>query len=232
MKVRKVQTRQWAHNPVTGEMARIITGPADEPRPLVEVELFLQPGAAVAGAHRHPTLVERFEVVEGEVSFLIGDEERAMGPGDGVSEVPFDTVHDWWSSGSGIARVEAAVEVAPGAPPESAERFIGMIEVLWSLGARGEVGDGGRPDPIWLAAIGQEYRDVIRFEQPPAAIQAVLFPLLATAARVLGRRPADPSLLGPSAAMYIEDPGDGLDTLLTRDVGARRARGKDGSAQA
>lgn len=153
-----------------------------------------------------------------------------MGPGDGVSEVPVGTVHDWWNSGSGIARVEAAVEVAPGAPADSAERFIGLIEVLWSLGARGEVGDDGRPDPIWLAAIGHEYRDVIRFEQPPAAIQTVLFPVLAAAARLRGRRPADPALHGPTAAMYIEDPGDELDALLTRDVGARRARGKDGSA--
>jgi quercetin dioxygenase-like cupin family protein len=216
---------KWAHNPVTGEMARIITEPADEPRSLIEVELFLQPGAAVAGAHRHPTLIERFEVVEGEVSFLVGDGERTMGPGDGISEIPAGTVHDWWNSGSGIARVEAAVEVARGAPAISAERFIGVIEVLWSLGARGQVGDDGRPDPIWLAAIGHEYRDVIRFEQPPLAVQTVLFPLLAAAARLSGRRPAEPSLHGPSAAMYIEDPGDELDAILNRSVDARAARG-------
>lgn len=149
-----------------------------------------------------------------------------MRPGDGVSEVPAGTVHDWWNSGSGIARVEATVEVAPGAPPESAERFIGVIEVLWSLGARGEVGDDGRPDPIWLAAIGHEYRDVIRFEQPPAAIQAVLFPLFAAVARLRGRRPDDPALHGPAAAMYIEDPGDELDSVLGHHVGVGEARGR------
>lgn len=223
---RESRDGRWAHNPVTGELARIISGPADEPRPLIELELFLQPGAAVAAAHRHPTLVERFEVVAGEVSFLVGGEQRAMYPGDGVSEVPVDTVHDWWNSGSGIARVEVAVEVAPGAPPESAERFIGMIEAVWSLGARGEVGGDGRPDPIWLAAIGHEYRDVIRLERPPAAIQTVLFPVLAAAARLRGRRPDDPALHGPAAAMYIEDPGDGLDALLAHQVGAGEARGR------
>jgi len=226
MEAPTVGTEQWAHNPVTGEMAHILTGPADEPRPLIEVVLFLQPGAAVAGAHRHPTLIERFEVIEGEVSFLIDGEERAMRPGDGVAEVPAGTVHDWWNSGSGIARVEAAVEVAAGAAPASAERFIGLIEALWSLGALGAVGDDGMPDPIWLAAIGREYRDVIRFEQPPAPIQAVLFPLLATTARVLGRRPDDPALRGPGAAMYIEDPGDGLDALLTHRVGVGTVRGR------
>jgi mannose-6-phosphate isomerase-like protein (cupin superfamily) len=226
MEAQKVETSQWAHNPVTGEMARIMTGPADEPRPLIEVELFLQPGAAVAGAHHHPTLIERFDVVEGEVSFLVGGRERRMRPGDGVSEVPAGTVHDWWNSGSGIARVEATVEVAPGAPPESAERFIGVIEVLWSLGARGEVGDDGRPDPIWLAAIGHEYRDVIRFEQPPAAIQAVLFPLFAAVARLRGRRPDDPALHGPAAALYIADPGAELDSVLGHHVGVSEARGR------
>jgi mannose-6-phosphate isomerase-like protein (cupin superfamily) len=223
------ETPKWAHNPATGEMARIITEPADELRSLIEVELFLQPGAAVAGAHHHPTLVERFEVVEGEVSFLVGDRERTMGPGDGISEVPAGTVHDWWNSGSGIARVEAAAEVARGAPADSAERFIGVIEVLWSLGARGEVGDDGRPDPLWLAAIGHEYRDVIRFEQPPAAVQSVLFPLLAVAARLSGRRHADPALHGPSAAMYIEDPGDELDAILNRSVDTRAVRGRGSS---
>jgi len=226
MEARKAAARQWAHNPVTGEMARVITEPADGPRPLIEVELFLQPGAAVAGAHHHPTLIERFEVVEGEVSFLVGDQERVMRPGGGTAEVPAQTVHDWWNSGSEIARVQAAVEVAPGAPADSAERFVAVIEALWSLGARGEVGDDGRPDPIWLAAIGHEYRDIIRFERPPAAIQAVLFPALATVARLRGRRLTDPALHGPSAAMYIEDPGAELDAILNRAVDVRAARGR------
>jgi hypothetical protein len=56
----------------------------------------------------------------------------------------------------------------------------------------------------------------------------VLFPLLAAAARLRGRRPDDPALHGPAAAMYIEDPGDELDAILNRSVEARAARGHGG----
>ena len=211
---------------MTGEVARIITPPSESDRPLLEVELFLQPGAAVVGAHRHPTLIERFEVVAGEVGFLAGDTERAMRPGDGVAEVMPGTVHDWWNAGDGIARVMVAVEVAPGAPPDSAERFVGVIEVLWSLGAEGRVNDEGMADPLWMAAIGHEYRDVIQFEKPPAAVQAVMLPVLGAVGRLLGRHPTDPSLHGPDAAMYIEDPGADLESLLAIRVEAAEARGK------
>ena len=67
-----------------------------------------------------------------------------------------------------------------------------MIEALWSLGALGRVNAQGVPDPLWLAAIAREYRDVIRFVKPPAAVQAALFGPLAAIARRTGRDPLAP----------------------------------------
>jgi uncharacterized cupin superfamily protein len=218
--------RAWAHNPVTGELARMITPASDSPRESIEVELFLQPGAAVAAAHTHSNLIERFEVVEGEVAYLIDGAERVMRPGDGIAEVRPGTVHDWWNAGEGIARVMATVEVAPGAPADSAERFVAMIEVLWSLGAEGRTNEEGMPDPLWMAAIGHEYGDVMRLVKPPPAVQAITLPVLGGIGRLLGRRPSAPSLHGPGAAMYIDDPGDRLEELLGRHVGAGEARGR------
>ena len=203
----------------------MLTKRSREVEPRFDVELYLQPGAAVAAAHWHPSLTERFEVLEGEVGFLVGGDERAVRPGAGVTEVAAGTVHDWWNSGPGIARVRVTVEVAPGGSPDAAERFVELIEVLWSLGAEGRVNEAGLPDPLWMAAIGHEYRDVIRFVKPPAAVQAVMFPVLGGIGRMLGRRPTDPRLHGPEAAMYIDDPGDDLDALLTGSVGAGEARG-------
>lgn len=219
--------RTWAHNPVTGELARITTPASDSPRESIEFELFLQPGAAVAAAHSHGTLIERFEVVEGVVAYLLDGVERLVRPGDGVAEVGPGTVHDWWNAGEGIARVIATVEVAAGAPADSAERFIAVIEVLWSLGAEGRTNGKGMPDPLWIAAIGHEYSDVIRLAKPPPAVQAITLPVLAAIGRLLGRRPTAPSLHGPGAAMYIDDPGPGLEELLARRVGAGTARGHD-----
>lgn len=212
---------EWAHNPATGEISHVLVPPADGRG---EVELFLQPGAAVAAAHTHDSIIERFEVLEGDVTFLVGDLERPMGPGDGTAEVQVGVVHDWWNSGDGIARVRVEIEAVPSAPGDPAGRFVELIETLWSLAVLGEVNEQGLPDPLWLAAIAHEYRDVIRFVKPSAVIQSVMFPPLAAIGRRLGRDPRDPSLHGPGAPLWIDDPGDGLDELLARHVGAAAAR--------
>ena len=214
----------WLHNPATGEIAYFASADADGRR--VEADLWLQPGAAVARAHSHDHFVERFEVRQGEVCFQVGGDERVVGAGDGVTEVPVGTVHDWWNAGEGIAQVRVEVRAADAAPGRPAARFVAMIEALWSLGALGRVNAKGEPDPLWLAAIAHEYRDAIRLAKPPAAVQSVLFGPLAAIARRSGRNPLAPELHGSTAACAIADPGEnGLAELLAKPVGARAARG-------
>jgi mannose-6-phosphate isomerase-like protein (cupin superfamily) len=210
----------WIHNPVTGEVARLNVVPADSDGRRLEVDLWLQPGAAVARAHVHPQLVERYEVVEGEVGFLVGTDTRVARPGDETVEVPAGTVHDWWNAGDGIAHVK--FELAGTAPTPA--RFLSAIEALWSLGAQGRVNAQGMPDALWLAAIGREYRDVVVFTSPPAAVQATLFPLLAALARRTGRSPLAAELHGPTAPCAIADPGASLASLLSPRVGVSAAR--------
>jgi mannose-6-phosphate isomerase-like protein (cupin superfamily) len=205
---------RWLHNPVTGEIARL--NAADGRR--LDVDLWLQPGAAVARAHVHDHLVERFAVLEGEVGFQAGGLERTLRPGDSA-EVPVGTVHDWWNAGAGTAHVH--VEVAG----DAAARFASMIEAMWSLGALGRVNAEGVPAPLWLAAVAREYRDAIRFVKPPAVVQTLLLGPLAAVARRTGHDPLAPELHGPSAACAMPDPGeDGLAALLARPVGAFAAR--------
>ena len=78
----------WFHNPASGEVARLAVAPAETRGRRIEVELWLQPGAAVAGAHVHDSVIERFEVLDGEVGFQIAGDERVARPGDGVLECP------------------------------------------------------------------------------------------------------------------------------------------------
>lgn len=217
----------WFHNPASGEIARLRVGPGDTDGRRIEVDLWLQPGAAVAAPHVHAQLVERFEVLAGEVAFRIGDAERRVRGGDGVAEVAPKTVHDWWNAGDEIAQVRVEVEAAPGAPGRPASRFVAVIEVLWSLGALGRVNAKSMPDPLWLAALGREYRDAIQFIRPPAVVQAAVFAPLAALARQRGRDPLAPELHGPWAPCVIADPGeDGLARLLERPVQTRAARGR------
>ena len=113
----------WLHNPATGEIAHF-SRPTTAGR-RIEVDLWLQPGAAVAGAHVHDHFVERFQVREGEVGFLVGGERAHRAPGRRVVEVPAGTVHDWWNAGDGIAHVRvevAATARRPGGPRPASRR--------------------------------------------------------------------------------------------------------------
>jgi mannose-6-phosphate isomerase-like protein (cupin superfamily) len=224
----EVAVGAWLHNPVTGELARVSVSPAETDGRRIEVDLWLQPGAAVARAHVHEHFVERFEVVAGEVGLQVGGRESVARPGDGIIEVPAGAVHDWWNAGVGVAHVRVEVAATAAAPGRPATRFLSMIEAMWSLGALGRVNAQGVPRPLWLAATAREYRDAIRFTKPPAAVQAALFGPLAAIARRAGRDPLAPELHGPAAACAIPDPGeDGLATLLARPVGALTARRRD-----
>jgi mannose-6-phosphate isomerase-like protein (cupin superfamily) len=216
----------WIHNPATGEIGRVKVGPAETHGRRFEADLWLQPGAAVVGAHVHDHFIERFEVVTGEVGLLLGDDKRHARAGDPAVTVPVGTVHDWWNAGAGIAHVRFTVEAVPNAPGRPAARFAESIEVLFSLGTLGHVNAKGLPDLLWLAAIAREYRDVVRFVRPPAVVQAALFGPLAALARRTGRDPRRPDLHGPAAPCVIADPGEaGLVELLAQPVDARAAHG-------
>jgi mannose-6-phosphate isomerase-like protein (cupin superfamily) len=220
-------TGAWLHNPATGELARVNLSPADTGGRRLEVDLWLQPGAAVARAHVHEHLSERFEVIEGEVGVQAARREAVVRPGDAPVEVPARTAHDWWNAGDGVAHVRVEVAAAPSAPGRPAERFLAMIEAMWSLGALGRVDADGMPQGLWLAASAREYRDAIRFTKPPAAMQAALFGPLALVARRTGRDPHAPELHGPTAACAIADPGDdGLAALLARPARSARSRAR------
>jgi mannose-6-phosphate isomerase-like protein (cupin superfamily) len=213
-------TRAWLHNPVTGELARVNSATGRR----LDVDLWLQPGAAVAHPHFHERLVERFEVLEGEVGMQLGSAERVARAGEATVEVPAGTVHDWWNAGDGVSHVRVEVAAAEGAPGRPAARFLSMIEAMWSLGALGRTNAKGLADPLWMAAIAREYRDAICFTTPPAPVQSVVLGPLAAVARRTGRDPLAAEL---HAACAIPDPGeDGLAAILAQPVGTAAARGR------
>jgi mannose-6-phosphate isomerase-like protein (cupin superfamily) len=217
----------WLHNPATGEIARVNDDGSGSGGRRLDVDLWLQPGAALARPHVHDQFVERFDVQEGELGVQVAGEDGVARAGDAPVEVPAGTVHDWWNAGEGVAHVHVEVEATPAATGRPTDRFAAMIEALWSLGALGRVNAAGAPGPLWLAAIAREYRDAIRFTSPPAAIQTVVLGPLAAVARRTGRNPTAPELHGAQAACAIPDPGEaGLAELLAKPVGTRAARGR------
>lgn len=198
--------RQVHRNPVTGERAVVLTDPRDHPDEVLVSHLFVAPGGRVAAPHWHPTIEERFLILAGEVGFTIDGVETVLGPG-GNATVPAGAVHDWWQVGDEEA--EALVEVIPGAG------FVEMVGSMFGLARDGKVSPEGMPDPLQLAVMGREYRDVIVFAEPPQIVQKLTLPPLALIGRVLGRKPMYPEYLdtaeteSPSPEALAELTGDG-----------------------
>lgn len=172
-------------NPVTRERATILERPWDNPAGRATAELTALVGARVVGEHRHPALVERFTVLDGELtvkrdgrtSVLHQAETAAIEPG---------VWHDWWNAGDRDAHVR--VEVTPG------ERFVHMIETFFGLARLGHTDGKGMPDLLQLVLTAHEFSDVIQFRSPLPAIQQVLFGSLAPLACWRGYRATYPQL--------------------------------------
>ena len=78
-------------NPVTGE--HCVVRESDPAAGRTLVDLYVEPGGAVAGEHVHDNLVERFEVIEGRVGFTIDGGEELAEPGR-RAEVAAGVAHD------------------------------------------------------------------------------------------------------------------------------------------
>lgn len=177
---------QVFENPASGERVVVLTDPLAHPERVLVAHLHVQPGGRVAAAHRHPLARERFHVLAGRVGFLIGEEERVLGPGE-AAEVPAGTLHDWWQVGSEEARV--IVEVDPG------ERFVEMVGTMFGLARDGKVNAQGLPHPLQLAVTASAYRDVMVIASPPPWVQRLVFAVLAPVGRLTGHRPSYPQYL-------------------------------------
>jgi quercetin dioxygenase-like cupin family protein len=123
-------------NPVTGERAVILERPWDNPAGRATAEMTALVGARVMGEHRHPTLVERFTVLEGELTMKRDEQMSFLHQGETAVIEP-GVWHDWWNAGDREARVR--VEITPG------ERFVHMIETFYGLARLGHTHRKGMP---------------------------------------------------------------------------------------
>ena len=178
---------------VTGERAVVLRGDAESGGSSLVVHLVVRPGGEVTGAHVHPALEERFQVLEGRLGTLVGGAKRTLEPGEVVT-VPPGVEHDWWNAGDTEASV--LVELTPGDP-----RFVQMIATLFGLANAGRSDAHGRPSLLQSTLIGREFEDVIVFTSPPRLVQRVAHALLAPIARLRGLRGAYPEYLRPHGSV-------------------------------
>jgi quercetin dioxygenase-like cupin family protein len=180
-----IQVGEVWENPMTGERATILELPHTNGEGRAAAELTALVGARVVGEHLHPAIVERFTVLEGELTVKLDGRTSILREGE-TAVVDPGVWHDWWNAGDRDARVR--VEVTPG------ERFAHMIETLFGLARLGHTDAKGMPNPLQLALFAREFSDVMVLRRPPAAVQRVIFAAIAPVARRRGYRATYPQL--------------------------------------
>ena len=175
-------------NPVTGERAVVRAMPTPENGHSLVVDLYLQPGAAVAGEHLPPALEEAFTVLSEQVGMRLNRHVVTAPLGERVV-IPAGVRHDWWNAGDGEAY--ARVEVEP------AERFLEMAHTLFGLAQDGKTNAQGMPNPLQLVLFGKEFEDVVVFTRLPHWIFNLAYVVLTPLARLLGYRGSYDKYLEP-----------------------------------
>jgi mannose-6-phosphate isomerase-like protein (cupin superfamily) len=194
---RPIEPGDVLENPVTGEHAVVVELPWHNSESRAVAELTALPGARVVGEHLHPALHERFSVLRGELTVVLGGGSSMLRAGESADIDP-GVWHDWWNEGQEDAVVR--VEITPG------ERFVHMIETLFGLAREGHVSAKGMPNPLQLALTAQEFSDLIVFRRPPRPVQRLVFGALTPIARRRGYRATYPSLSRTTLAPRVTLP--------------------------
>jgi mannose-6-phosphate isomerase-like protein (cupin superfamily) len=140
---------QTLENPVTGERFTFTHTAASTGGELLAFDFALRPGGAVPIPHVHPIQTERFEVVDGFMSFRIGRRKVEAGPGD-VIEVAPGVPHSFANAGEDEAHLR--VEVRPALAME--EMFAEMV----GMARAGRLSRRGMPRNLLdLAVIARKY---------------------------------------------------------------------------
>jgi quercetin dioxygenase-like cupin family protein len=138
------------------------------------VDNWLEPGGGLP-AHYHPQQEERWSVVDGEVRFRLGDEERVIGPADGEMVVAPGVVHGLASVSDRDAHLRCVVT-----PPLRLQQF---LEEAAAAGQEGLFTSRGLPrgwrGARWAAGFLKRYRDETVMVSPPQFVQRAMFALLA-----------------------------------------------------
>jgi mannose-6-phosphate isomerase-like protein (cupin superfamily) len=145
----------------------------------------LPPGTGKTPSHRHDDGIERFRVLEGAATGMVGGAARSLQAGD-VMEVPVGTSHVHPHTHAGTtATVEHAIEPRP--------RFVSVFfaSYLTWLG-EGRVDAQDEPTLLQVMAIFREGGGGTWVSGPPVFVQKALAGVLGRVANARGIRPVVP----------------------------------------
>jgi quercetin dioxygenase-like cupin family protein len=141
---------------------------------VLRIELWVDPGGGVSVEHFHPRTEERFEVLEGEVTFRVDGKKQRAGPGERAI-APAGARHTFENTGSEVAHVVTHAEPALD--------LQGFLEEAAALARAGKYTRRGIPKGLGAlleaADFAERYRESVVLTFPPPAVQRILLPRLA-----------------------------------------------------
>jgi quercetin dioxygenase-like cupin family protein len=151
---------------------RRVQGPAGD---RLEVESVVEPGSGPP-MHAHHYQEEAITVEEGTLAYeRPGEPPQFAGPGETVVFGPGEA-HRFWNPGNEKLRASGYIE-----PADNVEYFLAaMYESQRENG-------GSRPGPFEAAFLARRFRSEFGMAEIPAAVQRLVFPVLVSVGRLLGR---------------------------------------------
>ncbi len=176
----KTTPSEYWVSPTLKSRLRILVSTAETNGDLLKVEFVNEPEDLGPPYHIHPKQEERFEVIEGRLSFRVAGQEHELGPGESIV-VPPNTPHTFWNPGREPVRFTSEHR-----PALNFERF---ITTLYDLDYDGKANAKGVPRLLQLMVIvrsrpGEEY-----IAGPPRVAQRLSAALLGAIGRAFGLQP-------------------------------------------
>lgn len=150
---------------------------------VLEVEAWVDPGGGVV-PHLHPTFEERFEVLDGELEFVVGRRRVRLGAGESAV-VPPGTRHTYANRSD--AQAHFRCEAHP--PTPELQEFLEDAAALGRMGAytRRALPRSLR-GALQLAVMARHYRPTTVILRPPPWLHGLLIAPLARLGAMRGHR--------------------------------------------
>lgn len=185
-----MRTGTIIENPPAGQRLHLVESPSDTGGHSFTAEWTIAPRRGRDGVppHIHRAASERFTVISGRGRYLIGKEERELGPGESVVlEAGVPHIHPWSVSDQELRYTQETTA----SPPNQAEldRALDALSTMFALAREGKTNAQGVPSQLQMIAIGYYIMPGTYLARLPVGLQNVLMPILAGLVRLFGYRP-------------------------------------------
>ena len=174
-----IETGDTFENPRSGGTITVLESWRDNDGARVRIEREMPPNTGKAAAHYHLDFAQTFEVVSGDASVKIEQEELNLCEGESV-EIPIGKHHqDMWNEGPDEAAIRLTIEPVP--------RFVEMYATTWlDSYAKGETNDQDEMTLLQILVIARASDGKSYADGPPQRLQDLTLPLVAAVGRLRG----------------------------------------------